>query len=281
MNLVTGQIYKRTDLHEYFGGQRQGGISTPSQNNNILIFSNDRGDSFGYDDGWRDDNIYLYTGEGQVGDMSFTRGNLAIRDHAANGKKIYLFIYVRKAHVECKGEMTCIDSEYFTTKDRSGNQRLGIRFHLEKASGAIPEGKPLQATPTPSSRKPSKTESQGLITSRVGQGYYRQEVLIKFDQRCAVTGAEIPGILIASHIVPWREADENERLDPENGILLSPLYDALFDKHLISFDDSGHLLISALLDSNLLQSLRVDQRAKIKVTEGMKKYLKRHRKHLK
>ena len=57
------------------------------------------------------------------------------------------------------------------------------------------------------------------------------------------TNCSILKILIASHIVPWKEASDNERLDVENGILLSPTIDALFDKHLISFNDDGSIII--------------------------------------
>jgi len=70
-------------------------------------------------------------------------------------------------------------------------------------------------------------------------------------------------------------------LDPENAILLSPSYDALFDKNLISFEESGQLCLSKLLDSNLIQKLGLEREAKIKVTENMKKYLQRHRARLK
>ncbi|MDC0299930.1 HNH endonuclease [Verrucomicrobia bacterium] len=177
--------------------------------------------------------------------------------------------------------MIFVDSEHFTTADREGNQRRGIRFHLEKISGAISSGKHWHAKPNTSYSRPSKTESRGLITSRVGQGYYRQEVLKKFGYKCAITGVGMPETIIASHIVPWREADEDERLDPENAILLSPSYDALFDKNLISFEESGQLCLSKLLDSNLIQKLGLEREAKIKVTENMKKYLQRHRARLK
>ena len=63
----------------------------------------------------------------------------------------------------------------------------------------------------------------------------------------------------------------------ENGILLSPNIDSLFDKHLISFEDDGSILISDKLDSLNRQSLNIDDNIKIPVSEGMKKYLKRHR----
>ena len=88
-------------------------------------------------------------------------------------------------------------------------------------------------------RKPNKTERRGLITSRVGQGYYRQEILKKWDRKCAVTGCTKEKILIASHIVAWKDSDDKEKLDPDIGILLTPNVDALFDKYLISFNENG------------------------------------------
>ena len=82
--------------------------------------------------------------------------------------------------------------------------------------------------------------------------------------------------MIASHIVPWRSSTDTERLDKENGILLSPLYDALFDKHLISFQDDGKIMISkGIFDNELL--LLIDKNSTIDVTEGMKQYLRKHR----
>ena len=59
-----------------------------------------------------------------------------------------------------------------------------------------------------------------------------------------LTGSDVLKILISSHIVPWSECTDDERLDVDNGILLSPNVDALFDKHLISFSDEGELITS-------------------------------------
>jgi hypothetical protein len=71
---------------------------------------------------------------------------------------------------------------------------------------------------------PNETERKGIVTSRVGQGYYRQQIIEKWNGQCAVTGSNLLTTLIASHIVRWSECDDTERLDVENGILLSPLY---------------------------------------------------------
>lgn len=127
-------------------------------------------------------------------------------------------------------------------------------------------------------KRPSKTERTGLVTSRVGQGYYRQMIREKWDNRCPVTGCEVLSILISSHILPWSECNEDERLDVENGILLSPDVDALFDKHLISFKDNGELIISDIVNHQDILQLGIAIDVKINITEGMKKYLKIHRK---
>ena len=129
-------------------------------------------------------------------------------------------------------------------------------------------------------RKPNETERTGLVTSRVGQGYFRQQVLQRWDGKCAVTGSDVLSILIASHIIPWSEASDEERLDVDNGILLSPLYDALFDKHLISFDDDGNILFSPTMSDDHIGQLGISINAKISVKRGMLKYLARHREKL-
>ena len=126
--------------------------------------------------------------------------------------------------------------------------------------------------------RPNKTEWRGLVTSRVGHGYYRQEVIQKWHGKCALTGIDIIPVLIASHIVPWSESNDNEKLDVENGILLSPLFDALFAKHLISFADDGSLLISSKISREDLDRLNVKDGAHLAMSEGMLPYIRRHRK---
>jgi hypothetical protein len=129
-------------------------------------------------------------------------------------------------------------------------------------------------------KEPNVTERSGLVTSRVGQGYYRQQIIEKWEGRCPVTKSELLKILISSHIVPWSECNDKERLDVENGILLSPNVDSLFDKHLISFSDNGQMIISEKLSGEELNKLGLHMGVTIKVTEGMKKYLQRHREKL-
>ena len=79
--------------------------------------------------------------------------------------------------------------------------------------------------------------------------------------------SQLEELLIASHIVPWRDADDSERLDVDNGILLSPNYDALFDRHLISFNDDGQIMLSESVPKDLTASLSISGKEKIKVFE--------------
>ena len=129
-------------------------------------------------------------------------------------------------------------------------------------------------------KKPNTTERKGLVTSRVGQGYYRQQIIEKWGGKCPITGIDIKSILISSHIVPWSESNDDERLDVENGILLSPLFDSLFDRHLISFQDTGEIIVSNILNEENEKKFGLSGDIKISVTEGMKKYLKIHRSKL-
>ena len=89
MELVIGEEYKRSALHDAFGGNRQGGIATCANHDITFIFSGESGEQYGYSDAW-EGNYYFYTGEGRYGDMEFTRGNAAIRDHETNGKRLLL-----------------------------------------------------------------------------------------------------------------------------------------------------------------------------------------------
>jgi hypothetical protein len=85
-----GRTYRRRDIHAGHGGQQQGGISTPQGRPYLLLFTG-TGEHYGYHDGWDKNGVFLYSGEGQIGDMKFTGGNKAIRDHSKNGKDLHLF----------------------------------------------------------------------------------------------------------------------------------------------------------------------------------------------
>jgi hypothetical protein len=94
------------------------------------------------------------------------------------------------------------------------------------------------------------TTREQLCQARVGQGQFRADLDRIFYGRCAVSGLALRQALRASHILPWSKATDAERLDPNNGLLLSANLDALFDKHLISFGPEGEILFSTLITPN-------------------------------
>ncbi len=85
-----------------------------------------------------------------------------------------------------------------------------------------------------------------MVKTRVNQNVFRQMILANYDGKCALSGVDIPELLVASHIIPW-SVNEKERLNPENGICLSSLYDKAFDSGLIGFNADYHVVISKRL----------------------------------
>ena len=91
-------------------------------------------------------------------------------------------------------------------------------------------------------------ERTAVIRQRVNQTVFRTMVLANYEERCAITGINIPELLVAGHIIPWADSTPQQKLNPENGICLSALYDKAFDKGLITIspDDYTICLSSAL-----------------------------------
>ncbi|SFB38434.1 5-methylcytosine-specific restriction enzyme A [Lentibacillus halodurans] len=128
-----GKQYQRRQIHQLYKGQQQGGISTPANYPYIFIFTGESGEQYGYRDGWDETStMYYYTGEGQYGSMTFTKGNKAIRDHVENGKTIYLFQYVASGIVEFIDEMAYVGHEIRFVPDHNGDEREAIVFYLER-----------------------------------------------------------------------------------------------------------------------------------------------------
>ena len=127
----------------------------------------------------------------------------------------------------------------------------------------------------------SHTERESIIQSRVGQGQFRAKLIRYWKKRCAVTNCQRIEILKASHIKPWRESNNEERLDVFNGLLLVPNLDAAFDNGLISFTDDGQIMVSDLLAESDRSILGIQPNMKItKIDERHRKYLKYHRENV-
>lgn len=84
------------------------------------------------------------------------------------------------------------------------------------------------------------------VKTRVNQNVFRQIVLANYNRKCAISGIDLPDLLVASHIIPWSQ-NEIERLNPENGICLSALYDRAYDKGLIGITEKYQIILSSEL----------------------------------
>lgn len=102
-----------------------------------------------------------------------------------------------------------------------------------------------------------ETVKASLIMARRGQGVFRNRVQL-IEQKCRVTGVTSDKLLIASHIKPWKHSDNQERLEGNNGLFLSPHVDRLFDGGFISFTPKGAMLVSPRLDSDVLPKWKID-----------------------
>ena len=209
-----GEHYNRVDLHEQFGGGRQSGISPSGSYPFIFLFSGKSGEDYGYKDGWQpSEGVFLFTGEGQVGDMDFKRGNKAIRDHVENGKQLHLFLAQgRGKPVEYAGEFECASIDYGRGLDRDGNQRQTIRFHLVPVDNSSDEPsdqvstveqpaehdeirtlQELRARALRSTRPVEATEWwQAVQLRRQRRADIREYVLRRADGVCELTGDPAP-----------------------------------------------------------------------------------------
>ena len=123
------------------------------------------------------------------------------------------------------------------------------------------------------------TDREAIIRARRGQGLFKQRVM-DIERRCRITAVENPVHLVASYCKPWRDSSNDERLDGENGLLLTPSIDHLFDRGFIGFEDSGDLIVSPVAHRPSLQRMGVETQRVVNVggfTEGQRRFLDFHR----
>lgn len=127
-----------------------------------------------------------------------------------------------------------------------------------------------------------ESEMLALVKVRIGQSNYRQQLIQRWGG-CSVTGCKLTEFLIASHIHAWASCESaDERWDPDNGLLLTPSLDKLFDRGLIGFDDNGYVVIHPHLARGQMHYFGVDQNIRLRRDVlnkhlGILKYLKIHR----
>lgn len=124
-----------------------------------------------------------------------------------------------------------------------------------------------------------ETTRQAVVMARRGQGLFKQNVQ-RHEHRCRLTHVDRIEHLRASHCKPWRDSTNEERLDGENGLLLTPNADHLFDRGFISFEDDGEVLVSPVAHRESLAKMGLDPRNRINAgifSSGQRRYLAFHR----
>lgn len=123
-------------------------------------------------------------------------------------------------------------------------------------------------------------DAERKIKVRVTQGKFRDS-LLKRDRKCVICGLDIESLLVASHIKPWSKANDYEKQDENNGLLLCANHDALFDKGYISFDEDGSIVISSKIDKDNYDKLNIDINYNMLFTnEKQKQYMKYHARNI-
>ena len=160
---------------------------------------------------------------------------------------------------------------------------IGTMENIDAAVGLVEWEEHLMRKISTDEKIP-ETEKEALIIARRGQGRFKENVLC-VESHCRITKVDRIEHLRASHIKPWRDCDSDhlQRLDGENGFLLTPTIDHLFDRGFISFENSGKLIISPAAHDKSLQRMGIETTRTLNVgrfTDGQKRYLDFHRENV-
>lgn len=191
------------------------------------------------------------------------------------GNQAYLFqidkpLALALAHLIGRDTVTLVKGDYLGDKTESVDT---IDIHIKAWEDRIEEA-------IKSADNISDTVKETLVNARIGQGKFRQ-LLLSRESKCRITGVDKPEHLIASHIKPWRSANNDERIDPENGFMLTPTIDHLFDKGFIGFDNDGSILLADVADRGAMKKMGVIGEGVPtnagRLSHGQKHYLEWHR----
>lgn len=168
-------------------------------------------------------------------------------------------------------------------KDTFFYWKLFVDYDMLNAEGALVFNYGKQKADILLPPQPAQTKKTAEISrARLGQGKYR-EALLEECIFCPITMINDERLLIASHIKPWAVSNDREKIDPKNGFLLSPLYDKLFDKGLISFTDDKRLIVSNWISPSNVRRMQLENDKyypKMPIDEHRSAYLDYHRSYV-
>lgn len=225
---VGATYIRRRDIHAEYGGQQQGGISTPISCPAIFAFTGSTGTQHGYADGWTEAGTFRYFGEGRRGDMQWRAGNVAIRDHVSNGKDLLLFETLGRGRVRFMGQFINAGHSLVQAPDGNGTLRRSIVFNLVPLESydrsSLSETAPEGSTPPHGDllllrKRANEAAASPAATSSAAQAkrnyYARSEavkayVLARSNGVCECCGKDAPFVTKAG--TPYLEPHHIRRL---------------------------------------------------------------------
>lgn len=204
------------------------------------------------------------------------------RTSRSGGKRNSLAWTLKAAKADTRGVLALasrLKSLFKTAAERPAQNRSETAAEEQAENKAPSLQSPLDGDAPPKTIEENAPETmrEQLSLARVGQGVFRKR-LEAIEPCCRLTGVTDPSHLRASHIKPWSESTNIERLDGNNGLLLSPHVDHLFDRGYLSFSDEGAVLISPTLDPSVLVAWRLDNQRNVgRFNSRQKHYLAHHR----
>lgn len=273
--LTMGAQYERPQLAELWGYKSHHAISrgvvTPTGTRFVILFvTKDKQEALTQYRDFLEGDILHWEGEERHGSDD------RITSSALNKDEIHLF-YRERHHSPFTylGIIELVDHE-IRSNDPS---RFSFRVH---AFSVRAEDDPFRDVEEHYDELQilDETERRAIIQSRVGQGRFRRDVL-KLWRGCAVTGITDAQLLKASHIKPWRHANNQERLDPHNGLALTPNLDTLFDGGFVTFDSAGQLRTSKSISPDVLTKLGIEGSMRLRrMPDRLERYLIYHRRQV-
>lgn len=269
-DLKFGETYERQYLAKLWGYQSfhalSKGVITPAGTKFIIFFvTKEKQESLTQYNDYIDGNMLFWEGEEKHS------SDRRVFEADKNGDEIHLF-YREVHHTSFVYFGRILLSDYQLRESDPSE----FVFRIEALSTEIDAFKEVREH-SAEYKTLTITEQEQIVVSRLGQGNFRRNV-IRLWGSCSVTGLQTVSLLRASHIKPWKNSDNNERLTPYNGFLLIPDYDFLFDRGYITFKNNGNIEISQRLSpfARKVFDIRDDLELR-KVFPESKEYLEFHR----
>jgi hypothetical protein len=268
--LEFGQSYERPFLAKLWGYRSfhaiSKGVVTPASTQYIILFvTKDKQQASTQYNDYVDGNMLFWEGEEKhSSDRRVVEAN-------KNGDEIHLFYrHTHHSPFVYFGRIALTD---FQLGEKAPSEFV---FRIEMLSSEIDAFKEVREHAA-EYKTLDKTEQEQIMISRLGQENFRRNV-IRLWGSCSVTGLHNVTLLRASHVKPWKDSDNRERLNPFNGLLLIPNYDFLFDRGYIAFRGNGSMIVSERLDASARKVFELGEGLRLrKVFAESKEYLEFHR----